>query len=216
MSAASLPQPQPDEHERHTLGELLHGPRTGEPATEGEWVALVQAIAQGDQLAMHALFERAHRLVFTLLVRITGDRHTADELTVDVFHDVWRRAAGYDPSGGSVIGWIMNQARCRAIDRLRFDHRKKRNGTAEAAPWPTGAAESHDGVVHEEQGRVLRDALAALTPDERRAIETAFFSQLPYREVAARLGEPLGTIKTRIRSGLAKLRDTLRNRRDAL
>jgi RNA polymerase sigma-70 factor (ECF subfamily) len=220
VSAAPLPQPGPHEHESQTLGELLYGKdtgqRTGKLVPEGDWSVLVQAIGRGDQLALHALFERAHRLVFTLLVRITGDRDTADELTVDVFHHVWRRAASYDPADGSVIGWIMNQARCRAIDRVRFEHRKKRNGAANGAAWPAGAAESHDGVHHEEQSRLLRDALQTLTPDERQAIETAFFSQLAYREVAERLGAPLGTIKTRIRSGLAKLRGALHTRRDAL
>ena len=70
--------------------------------------------------------KRTHRIVFTLMVRITNNRETAEELTLDVFHDVWRRASTYDPAGGSVVGWIMNQARSRAIDRLRFEQRKKR------------------------------------------------------------------------------------------
>ena len=148
--------------------------------------------------------------MFTLIVRITNNRETAEELTLDVFHDVWRRASTYDPAGGSVIGWIMNQARSRAIDRLRFEGRKKRvespvNGaTAEAADGdPEGT------FALREQGRLLRDALMVLTPDERLAIETAFFSELTYEEAAARLNQPLGTVKTRIRSGLAKLRQAL-------
>jgi len=156
------------------------------------------------------LFERTHRLVFTLIVRITNNRETAEELTLDVFHDVWRRASTYDPAGGSVVGWIMNQARSRAIDRLRFEGRKKRvdspgNGaTAEAAnDDPEGA------FAFRQQGRLLRDALTVLTPGERQAIETAFFSELTYQETAARLNQPLGTVKTRIRSGLAKLRQAL-------
>src|SRR5207245_2026594 len=83
---------------------------------EIEWIGLVQSIAGGDQRALHALYTQTHRIVFTLIVRITSNRETAEELTLDVFHDVWRRASTYDPANGSVVGWIMNQARSRAID----------------------------------------------------------------------------------------------------
>ena len=172
--------------------------------------ALVRAVAGGDQLALHALYTQTHRIVFTLIVRITGVRETAEELTVDVFHDVWRRASTYDPANGSVVGWIMNQARSRAIDRLRFEQRKKRVApAAEGASTPTPAADPHETFDVGERGRLLRDALQVLTPEERQAIETAFFSELTYREVAGRLDQPLGTVKTRIRSGLEKLRRAL-------
>jgi DNA-directed RNA polymerase specialized sigma24 family protein len=82
----------------------------------------------GEQLALHALYEKTHRIVFALIVRITCNRETAEELTIDVFHDVWRRASGYDPADGTVLGWLMNQARCRAIDRVRFEHQGARSG----------------------------------------------------------------------------------------
>jgi RNA polymerase sigma-70 factor (ECF subfamily) len=173
---------------------------------EQEWVALVQAVAAGDQVALHALYERAHRVVFTYVMRIMANRETAEELTIDVFHDVWRRAAGYDAANGTVLGWIMNQARSRAIDRLRFEGRKKRHDGGDAQ-WPTEpAADPRDVLELREQGAALRAALVALTPDERQAIETTFFAGLTHTEAAARLGQPLGTIKTRIRSGLHKLR----------
>src|SRR5678815_5196248 len=96
-----------------TLGDVLYA-KSKAPASEQDWVRLVQSIAAGDQLALHALYERAHRLVFTLIMRITANRETAEELTIDVFHDVWRGAARYDPANGTVLGWIMNQARSRA------------------------------------------------------------------------------------------------------
>ena len=162
---------------------------------------------------MHALFEQAHRLVFTLIVRITNDSETAEELTVDVFHEVWRRAPTYDPTGGSVVGWIMNQARSRAIDRVRFEQRKKRASPGVAdPPAATTVSGPHDIMDAEEEGRLLRTALNVLSPAERQAIEAAFFSELTYREVAARLDTPLGTVKTRIRSGLGKLRDEFNQR----
>lgn len=167
-------------------------------------------MAGGDQRALHALFAQMHRIVFTLVMRVLNDRAAAEEVTLDVFHDVWRRASKYDPAGGSVVGWIMNQARSRAIDRLRFDQRKKRVGDGAESPLPTAQVDDPEAVVDlRERGRRLREALKVLTPDERDAIETAFFSECTYHEVATRLNEPLGTIKTRIRSGLAKLRQAL-------
>lgn len=193
-----------------TLGDLLYADRAAAPLSENDWVGLVQSIAAGDQYALRALYERTHRIVFTLTVRITNNRETAEEVTLDVFHDVWRRASKYDAAGGSVVGWIMNQARSRAIDRLRFDNRKKRVNRHADNPLPaTAANQPHDALDLREQGRVLRGALEVLTPDERQAIETAYFSDLTYAEVAARLNQPLGTIKTRVRSGLGKLRQAL-------
>jgi RNA polymerase sigma-70 factor (ECF subfamily) len=190
-----------------TLGDLLYADDTRARGAEKDWVELVQSIAAGDQLALHALYERTHRLAFTLIMRITNDRQTAEELTLDVFHDVWRRASTYDPAGGTVLGWIMNQARSRAIDRLRFEQRKKRVDPQLGTPAPgTPATDPHESLDLTERGLLVRNALAALTPDEREAIEAAFFGELTHTEVAARLNQPLGTIKTRIRSGLSKLR----------
>jgi RNA polymerase sigma-70 factor (ECF subfamily) len=197
-----------------TLGKLLYADDAAKTAVpEGEWVEIVRSIAAGDQQALHALYERTHRIVFTLIMRITNDREAAEESTVDVFHDVWRRAATYDAANGSVVGWIMNQARSRAIDRVRFERRKKRVSHRADAPAAETASDPQDAVELREQRRLLGDALAVLTPNERRSIEIAFFSGLTYAEVATRLDQPLGTIKTRVRSGLGKLRQALARRR---
>jgi RNA polymerase sigma-70 factor (ECF subfamily) len=208
------PSKSPSEGERdgstRTLGDLLYADKTTSFASEADWVALVESIAAGDQQALHALYQRTHRMVFTLIVRITNNRETAEELTLDVFHDVWRRAATYDAAGGTVVGWIMNQARSRAIDRLRFEQRKKRvNRDPNDAPVPDTPSDLYESLNVKEQSGLLRKALAVLTPDERQAIETAYFSDLTYAEVATRLNQPLGTIKTRIRTGLTKLRKAL-------
>ena len=193
-----------------TLGDLLYGDRSRERISEDDWVRLVQMVAAGDQQALRALYERTHRLVFTLAMRISGDRESAEEITLDVFHDVWRRSAKYSPEGGPVLGWIMNQARSRAIDRIRFEQRKKR------APQPTGHQEDDiqlaapvDDMDAGRRRRLVHEALTALTCDERQAIETAFFSELTYSETAVRLNQPLGTVKSRVRSALAKLRKAL-------
>ena len=130
--------------------------------------------------------------------------------SLDVFYDVWRKASTYDPVNGSVVGWIMNQARSRAIDRLRFDQRKKRvNAYPHTLGPATDIVDPQQACLFEEQSRVLRNALEVLTPDERNAIETAFFSELTYEQTARKLDQPLGTVKTRIRSGLGKLREAM-------
>ena len=203
------PTPPPGQ-EATTLGDLLYADGAKRRVGEDAWVALMQAIAARDEHALRTLYEQTHRIVFTFTMRISGNRETAEELTLDVFHDVWRRAHAYDAATGSVIGWIMNQARSRAIDRLRFEQRKKRVGdpadTSLGVTLPNGP---HEALDHRDQGRRVREALQVLTPDERQAIETAFFSEMTYSEVAARFNQPLGTVKTRIRSGLAKLRQAL-------
>lgn len=193
-----------------TLGDVLYANPAKVPVSEAEWVALVQAIAAGDQLALHSLYGRVHRLVFTLAMRIVRCRETAEEITVDVFHQVWRKASSYDAAGGTVVGWIMNQARSRALDRLRFEHRRKRTPPPAIETLEDTSANASEATLDpDDRNQLLHHAISTLTPHEREAIETAFFSEFSYFETAARLRQPVGTIKTRIRSGLAKLRHAL-------
>ncbi len=207
----ATPHSVPDgERSPGTLGEVLYAKPSKSLVSEAEWVVLVQSVAAGDQGALHALFERAHRVVFTFIMRITANRETAEEVTLDVFHDVWRRASRYQEADGTVLGWIMNQARSRAIDRLRFDQRQKRVRPETSGELPAvDTADPDDLLAVKQQSQALRSALDVLTPDERHAIEAAFFSDMTYAEVAAQFNQPLGTIKTRIRSGLHKLREAL-------
>ena len=195
-----------------TLGDLLRADASKARVSETEWIALVEAIANGNQAALQALYQRTHRLVFTLAMRINNSRETAEEVTLDVFHDVWEGAGKYDANVGTVLAWIMNQARSRAIDRMRFDHRKKR--LERSVEHPDGAPEhGDDALATIERAKRIRNALIDLTRDEREAIEAAFFADVTYNDVAIRLKQPLGTIKTRIRSGLAKLRLALGSER---
>jgi RNA polymerase sigma-70 factor (ECF subfamily) len=193
-----------------TLGDILYTDESKIRVSEDEWLRLIQAVAGGNQGALHSLYEQTYRIVFTLIVRIIMNRETAEEVTLDVFYDVWRKASTYDPSNGSVVGWIMNQARSRAIDRLRFDQRKKRVNTYPHDLRPTtDIVDPQQACLFEEQSRLLRDSLKVLSAEERTAIETAFFSELTYEQTASKLKQPLGTVKTRIRSGLGKLREAL-------
>ena len=175
-----------------TLGDVLHAGTSSAPASEQEWFGLVRAIAAGDLVALQALYERSHRLVFTLLMRITGHREMAEELTLEVFHDVWRRAYRYDPGEGTVVGRLMNQARSRALARLRAGQRKK-----------------DDESGFKDERRALRSALATLAPEERQVIEAAFFSELTHAGIALQLNQSEATIRARIDCGLHKLRRVL-------
>jgi RNA polymerase sigma-70 factor, ECF subfamily len=209
VSTSPSPVTEGECNPKGTLGALLHVPTADaeQPVLEAGWVRLIQQVAAGDELALHEIYQRSNRIVFTLIMRVTRNRETAEELTVDVFHDVWRRASRYDATGGTVVGWIMNQARSRAIDRVRFEQRKKRVNPYPDEPALECAVAGSDEVSHtEERRRALQDALQELTPAEREAIESAFLGELSHAEVASQLNQPLGTVKTRIRSGLAKLR----------
>jgi len=193
-----------------TLGAVLYASPSKTFVSEAEWVALVRSVAEGDQSALHALYERAHRAVFTFVMRITANGESAEEVTLDVFHSVWRHASRYQEADGTVLGWIMNQAHSRAMDRCRFDHRQERVQSEAADPFlASGTAHPDDLIAFKQQSQALGNALVVLTPDERNAIEATFFSELTYAEVAARLNEPLGTIKIRVHSGLHKLRGAL-------
>src|SRR5258707_12249859 len=205
VDAATRRDREQPESETRTLGDLLYANKANFPVSEKDWVRLVQAIAAGDQLALHSLYAQRHQIAFTLIVRITNKRETGEELTIYVFYDVWRRASAYDPAGGSVVGWIMNQARSRAIDRLRFEKRKKRVNPYPENPLITTTANDPQQAWHvKEQNQVLQNALEVLAPEERQVIDSAFFSELTYPEVAAKMNQPLVTRKKQNRSGLSK------------
>jgi RNA polymerase sigma factor (sigma-70 family) len=174
-----------------TLGALLYSDTASAFVPEEDWVMLVSRVAARDASALHALYGRMSRAVFTLILRITRSREYAEELTADVFHDLWRRAVEYSPEMGTVVAWIMNQARSRALDRVRFAVVRDDEEFARAA------------------GR-LRLALPHLSEDERLTLETAYFAGLTHLELAACLDEPVELVKARIRAGLIKLREVMR------
>lgn len=210
MHGGQVIEMDPHEHSSGTLGDVLYRDKSRTAVPEKDWVAIVESIAAGDQRALHALFERTHRVVFTLIFRIVSSRQTAEEVTLEVYHDVWRDASRYDAANGSVLGWVMNQARSTAIDRLRFDQRKKRvEPSPDTALLTLDMPDYRDVLEVREQSRAVRHALTALTQGEREAIESAFFGELTYLDVAARSKQPPGTIRTRIRSALHKLRQAM-------
>lgn len=153
-----------------TLGDVLYARSSGAPVPEQEWVALVRAIAAGDQAALHALYERSHRPVFTSIMRITASRQLAKAVTLEVFHEVWRRAYRYDPCDGTVLGWLMNRARSRALARLRRDPRTE-DGTREFAG---GCREMEERLAHR----------IALDGGEPPVLPGRYWSEPPWEDVA--------------------------------
>ena len=197
-----------------TLGALLYNAGATGRVPEREWLALVESVAAGNQSALRTLYDRSHRIVFTLIMRIVDDRESAEELTLDVYHQIWRQASKYDVAAGPVIGWMMNLARSRAIDRVRFEGRKKRVEVHPDAPTQPAADPCSEDLELEQREQAVRKALMVLTAAERQVIETAFFSELTYAEVSKCLDQPQGTVKTRIRAGLTKLRIALASERE--
>lgn len=129
-----------------TLGDLLYADQAKSRVSEKDWVSLVQSIAAGEQLALGELYQRTHRLVFTLIMRLVNSRQTAEELTLDVFRDMPRHALHFDAAGESVVGWIMNQARSRATDHLVFERDQKRVNVLTDNPLSPNAASDSDEV----------------------------------------------------------------------
>jgi len=172
---------------------------------------LISRIASGDQSALAALYDATCRIVFGLVLRILSDHPTAEEVALDVYTQVWRQASTYDGQRGSPVAWLLTIARSRAIDRLRSTKQEQqRKEPLDAASAESAAtADPEEESVISERKRIVRLALEQLSPEQREVIELAYFSGLSHSEIAAKLGQPLGTVKTRTRLGMMKLRDAL-------
>jgi len=173
--------------------------------------AAFDRMAAGDQDALAEIYDRHGRLVYSLAFRILRDQSDAEDVVQDVFSQAWRQASRYDASRGSVLGWLLTLTRSRAIDRLRGRRSRPEPSTDESAlnSIPDPAAPADVQAASAAQATHLRAALDGLTVLQRVAIELAFYEGLTHAEIAERLELPLGTVKTRIRQGLLKLRDRL-------
>ena len=185
----------------------MEPPGSGAPDT----VALVGRIARGDREAFARFYDATAGAAFGLIRRIMRDPSGAEDVLQETFLQVWHEAAKYDQRRGSPEAWVIMRARTRAIDRLRSMRRRDRIAGAplDAGAVPEPAGVGNPGVAAEASG-LVHGALAALPAPQRRVIELAFFEGLTQTEIAARLGEPLGTVKTRARLGLERLRAMLR------
>lgn len=194
--------------------------------SESDDATLMSRVAMGDETAFMVLYDRHSNALFGTAVRFLRDREVAAEVIQDVFVAVWHRAARYDPRSGSALGWFLGIARNRSIDRIRAEARRPRFVSAWAAgPGEDRAADHIDRAVLERGGSregdpaaeldrrwtraLVRTALAEMPPDERHVIVLAYDQALSQSEIAARLGLPIGTVKSRSRRALARLRTHL-------
>jgi RNA polymerase sigma-70 factor (ECF subfamily) len=176
----------------------------------------MEAIKAGDPAGLEALYERYGRAVTSVCRRIVGDAREAEEAALDAFVQLWERGDRYDPGRASPLSYLMTLARSRALDRARSLGRRRSLLSDEDAAL-LSALERVDGappsplsaLLSAEHRSAIEGAMTGLPQEQREALALAFFEGLSHREVAERLGAPLGTVKTRIRQGLIRLRDAL-------
>ncbi|HYT70335.1 MAG TPA: sigma-70 family RNA polymerase sigma factor [Gemmatimonadales bacterium] len=178
---------------------------------------LVAAIAAGDERALGELYDRHGRAAYALALAIVGERADAEETVADAFGQAWRTAGQFDPARGSVAAWLVTITRTRALDLVRARGRRARvlmraaweNTEGLAAPLGQASEAPDRGVERAEARRLVERSLAELPEPQRRVIELAYFGGLTQSEIAAELREPLGTVKTRTRAGMERLRRLL-------
>ena len=175
---------------------------------------LVARAAKGDQKAFETLYDQSISLLFTLAARILDDREEAADLLQEVYLEVWRKGARYDPARGTPIAWLVTLTRSRAIDRLRSRGSKGHGRTnsieeAGAAELPDGTPGPYEAAADRELRVAVTKALEGLPEAQQQALELAYYEGLSHTEIAARLNQPVGTIKTRIKLGISKLKVVL-------
>ena len=173
-------------------------------------VRLIQQIAKQDRGAFSQLYDRCSSLVFSLALRMLKARSDAEDLLQEVFVQIWRQAANYSEDRGSPEAWIINIARSRAIDKLRSIRRMEKSFVLTDDPARAESSENVESSAAESETRLtMNSALANLPETQRKVLELAYFDGLTQTEIAKRLAEPLGTVKTRMRSGIQRLREML-------
>ncbi len=171
---------------------------------------LIRQVAQHDREAFSQLYDRSSSLVFSLAMRMLKVRSDAEDLLQEVFVQVWRQASNYSEDRGSPEAWIINIARSRAIDKIRSIRRMEKSFVLTDDPSRAECSANVESSAAESEVRLtMNSALANLPEAQRRVLELAYFDGLTQTEIAERLAEPLGTVKTRMRSGIQRLRDIL-------
>ncbi len=176
-------------------------------------IGLMRSVGMGDRVSFEQLYDRFSGVLFATSLRILNDHEAAEDVLQDVFLQIWEKAPLYDPARGKPLTWAITLTRNKSIDRLRSVQRRYR--LQDEVEREAEGAEQFDGrgsietVDLIEKGHLIREAMARLPKEQRHAIELAFFSGLTQTEIAERLGEPLGTVKARIRRGMLKLRDAI-------
>jgi RNA polymerase sigma-70 factor (ECF subfamily) len=185
-----------------------------DPLTDADDRRLLAAIANRDEEAFAAFFRRYSPTVYALSLRITGQDHDAQDVVADVFWELWEKSARYSPSKASPFTYLIMLTRCRALDRKRGLSRNRAHGILDWASDDDGALSAiapapSDHTAAVEVRELVAEAVVALDPNLRKAIELTFFDGLTHKATAEKLGIPLGTVKGRVRSALEKLRMAL-------
>ena len=179
-----------------------------EPAQEND-VALLSAIGARDEVALAQLYDRYRAILFGLLMRILNNREEAEDVLQEVFLQVWRKAEDFDENRGRPFTWLVTLARSRGIDRLRTLAARERVAEAGAREPSEEISDAATDAFKSEQRGLVSDALAKLPDEQKRPIMLAYFEGLTQSEIATNLGAPLGTVKTRMRTGMIRLRELL-------
>jgi len=179
-----------------------------EPAQDSD-ILLLKAIAARDEAALAQLYDRYDRILFGLLMRILNNREEAEDVLQETFIQVWRKAADFDETRGRPFTWLVTLGRSRAIDRLRTLASRERVVEARAREVSEEISDAATDALKSEQRGLVSDALAKLPDEQKRPIMLAYFDGLTQSEIATRLGAPLGTVKTRMRTGMIRLRELL-------
>ena len=195
-----------------TVSPMSAGSALDWPENERVASSLIVRVAAGDERALAQLYDATSRMVYGLCLRIVKDPSAAEDITLEAYLQLWRTAESYDPLRGTVSAWLLTVVRSRSIDWLRA--RKARRADLEQnleevfdlrdrRPSPEHAS------IDASRARIIRDAMSELPPDQRNAIELTYFSGLSHSEIALHIGLPIGTVKTRIRLGMMRLRELL-------
>ncbi len=175
---------------------------------EQEDLSRINRVAEGDEAAFMEIYQTTKPIVFGLLLRIIGNYATAEEVLCDVYWQVWRQATRYDSKRGSLLGWLLTITRTRAIDRLRAEKPLRREGhDLERIPLFSKTPEEQSAIA--EQQRLVRSVFKGLPPEQRTVLELAYCSGMTQTEIATQLQCPLGTVKTRTRLAMNKMREQL-------
>ena len=182
---------------------------TGLPEIERELRELLRKIARGCESAFGKLYDRTIAQVYGLALKILRSKTEADEVSVDVFKQIWDKAFDYTPDRGTPTAWLIMLTRSRAIDRLRSDTKRKSLQDTLHDDIPSPAGPPDESTETREKRALIEKALSELTPKQRESIELAYFYGLTQTEISDRMKEPLGTVKSWMRAGMVRLREII-------
>lgn len=178
-------------------------------------IELLKAVSRGDEQALAQLYDNYRVILFGLLVRILNSREEAEDVLQEVFLQVWRRAKDFDETRGKPFTWLVTLARSRAIDRLRSLGARDRVAQASIREASEEVSDAAFDTFRSEQRALVTSALSQLPEEQKRPLVLAYFDGLTQSEIAANLGAPLGTVKTRMRAGMMKLREVLAGKNES-